>query len=59
MTIARPFLLLIAPVVRGGSHVFDRDTPSTGAGCPEKFLRGEKPRSGRVNESDFERGPIA
>ena len=42
----------------GRGQVFDHYTPTTGDGFYEKFIRGENPKAGWVNESDFEKGPI-
>ena len=46
------------PRMAGRGDVFDNYTPTTGDGIYEKFIRGEKPRAGWVNESDFEKEPI-
>ncbi len=39
-------------------HVFDEYQPTSGAGFYEKFMRGEKPPAGWVNEADFEKQPL-
>ena len=46
------------PRMAGKGDVFDRYKPTTGAGFYEKYLRGEKPKAGWVNETDFEPEPI-
>lgn len=46
------------PRMAGRGEVFDHYKSTTGAGFYEKFIRGEKPKAGWVNESDFEPGPI-
>ncbi len=46
------------PRIAGRGYVFDNYTPTNGDGFYEKFMRGEKPQAGWVNDSDFEKGPI-
>lgn len=46
------------PRMVGRGQIFDNYTPTNGDGFYEKFMRGEKPRAGWVNESDFEKGPL-
>ena len=46
------------PRMFGKGQVFDEYKPTAGAGFYEKYLRGEKPKAGWVNESDFEKEPI-
>jgi N-sulfoglucosamine sulfohydrolase len=46
------------PRMAGQGHVFDQYKPTTGDGFYEKFIRGEKPRAGWVNDTDFEPAPI-
>ncbi|MBW3538943.1 MAG: sulfatase [Planctomycetes bacterium] len=46
------------PRMFGRGHVFDEYKPTSGAGFYERFLRGEQPKAGWVNESDFEPEPI-
>jgi arylsulfatase A-like enzyme len=46
------------PRMFGKGHVFDEYQPTSGAGFYEKFIRGEKPRAGWVNETDFEKEPL-
>jgi arylsulfatase A-like enzyme len=46
------------PRMSGRGHVFDEYEPTAGAGFYEQFQRGEKPRAGWVNETDFEPEPI-
>jgi hypothetical protein len=43
----------------GQGRVFDEYKPTSGAGLYEQFMRGEKPKAGWVNETDFEKQPIA
>jgi hypothetical protein len=42
----------------GNGAIFDRYTPTHGDGFYEKFMRGEKPKAGWVNETDFEPAPL-
>ncbi len=46
------------PRMAGKGAIFDRYTPTTGDGFYEKFMRGEKPKAGWVNETDFEPAPL-
>jgi len=46
------------PRMFGQGQVFDQYRPSSNAGFYERFIRGEKPRAGWVNETDFEEGPL-
>lgn len=46
------------PRMAGQGQIFDAYRPTSGAGFYEKFIAGEKPRAGWVNDSDFEPGPI-
>ena len=46
------------PRMFGRGHVFDEYKPTSGDGFYEKFMRGEKPKAGWVNETDFEPEPI-
>lgn len=46
------------PRMAGNGAIFDRYTPTNGDGFYEKFMRGEKPKAGWVNESDFEPAPL-
>jgi hypothetical protein len=46
------------PRMLGQGHTFDEYEPTQGAGFYERFLRGEQPSAGWVNESDFEPQPI-
>jgi hypothetical protein len=43
----------------GQGRVFDEYKPTSGAGFYEQFMRDEKPKAGWVNETDFEKQPIA
>lgn len=47
------------PRQSGQGRVFDEYKPTSGAGFYEQFMRGEKPKAGWVNETDFEKQPIA
>jgi N-sulfoglucosamine sulfohydrolase len=47
------------PRMLGRGHVFDEYKPTSGAGFYERYMRGEKPAAGWVNETDFEPRPIA
>jgi hypothetical protein len=47
------------PRMLGNGQVFDQYKPTAGGGFYEQFMRGEKPRAGWVNETDFEREKIA
>jgi hypothetical protein len=46
------------PRMEGRGHIFDTYPPTSGDGFYEKFIRGEKPKAGWVNDSDFEKGPL-
>ncbi len=46
------------PRMFGRGHLFDEYEPTRGAGFYERFMRGEKPNAGWVNETDFEPEPI-
>jgi arylsulfatase A-like enzyme len=46
------------PRMSGHGQVFDEYEPTNGQGFYEKYLRGEKPKAGWVNESDFEPAPL-
>lgn len=46
------------PRMLGQGKIFDEYLPTNGAGFYEKQRRGEKPKAGWVNETDFEEGPI-
>lgn len=46
------------PRMAGQGHLFDEYKPTAGDGFYEQFLRGEKPKAGWVNETDFEPAPI-
>jgi arylsulfatase A-like enzyme len=43
----------------GRGRVFDEYQPTSGGGFYEQFMRGEGPKAGWVNETDFERQPVA
>ena len=47
------------PRMFGQGHLFDEYKPTGSDGFYEKFMRGEKPKAGWVNDSDFEPQPIA
>lgn len=46
------------PRMFGKGPVFDAYKPTSGDGFYEQFMRGEKPKAGWVNETDFESQPI-
>lgn len=46
------------PRMIGNGKVFDEYPATNGAGFHEKFMRGEKPKAGWVNETDLEKEPI-
>jgi len=46
------------PRMFGRGSVFDEYKPTTGAGFYERYLRGESPRAGWVNDTDFEKEPL-
>jgi N-sulfoglucosamine sulfohydrolase len=46
------------PRMLGQGDVFDRYPPTSGAGFYERYLRGERPATGWVSESDFEPAPL-
>jgi arylsulfatase A-like enzyme len=46
------------PRMSGQGHVFDKYTPTNGAGFYEKFMRGEKVNAGWVEPTDFEKQPV-
>lgn len=46
------------PRMHGRGRLFDEYPPTAGAGFYERFMRGEKPAAGWVNETDFEPQPI-
>ena len=46
------------PRMFGNGEVFDRYPPTAGAGFYEKYLRGQRPKAGWVNDSDFEPLPL-
>lgn len=46
------------PRMFGNGDLFDRYKPTTGDGFYEQFQRGEKPKAGWVEPSDFEPAPI-
>lgn len=46
------------PRMFGKGQIFDRYPPTAGAGFYEKYLRGENPKAGWVNPTDFEPAPI-
>jgi arylsulfatase A-like enzyme len=46
------------PRMFGQGHIFDAYKPTSGDGFYEQFMRGEKPRAGWVNDTDFEPEPI-
>ena len=46
------------PRMFGRGHIFDAYKPTDGARFYERFQRGEKPRAGWVNATDFEKEPI-
>lgn len=46
------------PRMAGNGAIFDRYTPTHGDGFYEQFMRGEKPKAGWVNETDFEPAPL-
>jgi N-sulfoglucosamine sulfohydrolase len=46
------------PRMLGQGHIFDEYKPTAGAGFYERFMRGERPAAGWVNETDFEPQPI-
>ena len=46
------------PRMFGRGHLFDEYKPTAGDGFYEKFMRGEKPKAGWVNATDFEPEPI-
>ena len=47
------------PRMFGRGRVFDEFKPTSGQGFYERFMRGDKPKAGWVNESDFEKEPIS
>ena len=46
------------PRMNGRGEVFDHYKPTEGDGLYEKFMRGEKIKTGWINPTDFEKGPI-
>jgi len=46
------------PRMAGRGSVFDDYVPTAGVGFYERYLRGEKPQAGWVNETDFEKEPL-
>ncbi len=46
------------PRMEGNGNVFDDYLATNGAGFYDKYLRGEKPKAGWIDESDIEREPI-
>lgn len=46
------------PRMGGQGHIFDEYKPTGGDGFYEQHMRGEKPKAGWVNETDFEPEPI-
>ncbi len=46
------------PRMFGKGEIFDQYKPTNGDGFHEKYMRGERPKAGWVNETDFERMPI-
>jgi arylsulfatase A-like enzyme len=46
------------PRMFGHGRIFDEYKPTQGDGFYEKFLRGERPTAGWVNETDFEPAPL-
>jgi N-sulfoglucosamine sulfohydrolase len=46
------------PRMLGNGRVFDDYKPTAGDGFYERFMRGEKPEAGWVNDTDFEPEPI-
>jgi hypothetical protein len=46
------------PRMLGQGDVFDNYKPTNGDGFYEQFQRGEKPKAGWVEPSDFEPAPI-
>ena len=46
------------PRMSGNGKLFDKYKPTSGDGFYEKYLRGEKPEAGWVNQTDFEKEPI-
>lgn len=46
------------PRMMGQGGIFDAYVPTNGAGFYEKYMRGENPKAGWVNETDFERAPL-
>ncbi len=47
------------PRMAGNGKVFDDYPATSGAGFYDKYLRGEKPKAGWIDESDIEKAPIA
>ena len=46
------------PRMFGHGAIFDQYEPTAGQGFHEQMQRGEKPKAGWVNETDFEPEPI-
>ncbi|MDE0835501.1 MAG: sulfatase [Akkermansiaceae bacterium] len=46
------------PRMFGKGEVFDNYTPTSTPGFYERFMKGDKPRTGWVNPSDFEKEPL-
>ncbi|MCW0221011.1 MAG: sulfatase, partial [Prosthecobacter sp.] len=46
------------PRMFGNGKVFDEYKPTNGEGFYENYLKGEMPKAGWVNETDFEKEPI-
>jgi N-sulfoglucosamine sulfohydrolase len=46
------------PRIEGRGEIFDHYKPTEGDGLYEKFMRGEKVKTGWVNPTDFEKQPI-
>jgi arylsulfatase A-like enzyme len=46
------------PRMSGHGHVFDEYKPTSGEGFYERYLRGEKPKAGWVNDTDAEEKPL-
>jgi arylsulfatase A-like enzyme len=47
------------PRMFGQGHLFDEYRPTAGAGFYDRYLRGERPPAGWINESDREPAPLS
>ncbi len=46
------------PRMSGQGHLFDEYQPTNEAGFYDRYLRGEKPKAGWINETDIEKAPL-